>query len=98
MTKISRIYRFDFIYGFMKIYLLFICLFIEVQAQDEKSSLLKNAKEPDYEKVFKEGDLPEECNADFKGRFCPETSRCSNGFELWLTTRPSFTTLLNAHL
>ena len=62
MTKTSRIYRFEF----MKIYLLFVCLFIGVKAQ--KATLLKNKGNPNYEEIFSENDLPTVCNGDFKGR------------------------------
>ena len=66
MTKTSRIYRFDLFYELMKIYLLFVCLFIGVKAQ--KATLLKNKGDPNYEKVFSTNDLPIVCNSDFKGR------------------------------
>lgn len=70
MTKTNRIYRFDSIYEFMKIYL-FVCLFIGVKAQ--KSPLLNDGG-LDYQiYTFDESDLANEekyskCNGDFKGR------------------------------
>ena len=65
MTKTSRIYRFDLFYELMKIYLLFVCLFIGVNAQ--KATLLKNKGDLNYGKVFSTNDLPTVCNSDFKG-------------------------------